>query len=191
MIHFKLNLYVKLLFQAIQDITRSYEVPPEEIVTLIYEKIDVNGEGKLMDIFLSALNKTTLFLFGNNSIMIRCGFWFPWANNSHYKNNYLIFKMCRMVFNLFLSSQVSWRWRSSSVERGSILTSWKCSLRWWILLTSWKSSSTVSKGKLLSELGIYKQDYKTVPWEVKSRLLLHVARGTQQHPPPNPCALYV
>lgn len=32
--------------QAIQDITRTYEIPPEEIVTLIYDKIDVNGEGK-------------------------------------------------------------------------------------------------------------------------------------------------
>ncbi|XP_061638585.1 guanylyl cyclase-activating protein 3 isoform X2 [Phyllopteryx taeniolatus] len=33
--------------QAIQDITRSYEIPPEEIVTLIYKRIDVNGEGEL------------------------------------------------------------------------------------------------------------------------------------------------
>lgn len=32
--------------QAIQDITRTYEIPPEEIVTLIYDKIDVKGEGK-------------------------------------------------------------------------------------------------------------------------------------------------
>lgn len=32
--------------QAIQDITRIYDTPPEEIVTLIYDKIDVNGEGK-------------------------------------------------------------------------------------------------------------------------------------------------
>lgn len=32
--------------QAIQDITRTYDIPPEEIVTLIYDKIDVNGEGK-------------------------------------------------------------------------------------------------------------------------------------------------
>lgn len=31
--------------QAIQDITRIYENPPEEIVTLIYERIDVNNEG--------------------------------------------------------------------------------------------------------------------------------------------------
>ncbi|KAI3354063.1 hypothetical protein L3Q82_018621 [Scortum barcoo] len=37
---------LETIFKAIQDITRSYDVPPEEIVTLIYEKIDVNGEGK-------------------------------------------------------------------------------------------------------------------------------------------------
>lgn len=32
--------------QAIQDITRTYDNPPEEIVTLVYDKIDVNREGK-------------------------------------------------------------------------------------------------------------------------------------------------
>lgn len=32
--------------QAIQDITRTYDIPPEDIVTLIYEKIDVHGEGE-------------------------------------------------------------------------------------------------------------------------------------------------
>lgn len=32
--------------QAIQDITRNRDIVPEEVVTLIYEKIDVNGEGK-------------------------------------------------------------------------------------------------------------------------------------------------
>lgn len=32
--------------QAIQDITRSYEIPPDDIVTLIYERIDVNNEGE-------------------------------------------------------------------------------------------------------------------------------------------------
>ncbi|KAG9348406.1 hypothetical protein JZ751_002141, partial [Albula glossodonta] len=32
---------------AIQDISRSYEVPPQDIVSLIYERIDVNGEGEL------------------------------------------------------------------------------------------------------------------------------------------------
>lgn len=31
--------------QAIQDITRIYDDPPEEIVTLIYERIDINNEG--------------------------------------------------------------------------------------------------------------------------------------------------
>lgn len=34
------------LKQAIQDITRNRDVIPEEIVALIYEKIDVNGEGE-------------------------------------------------------------------------------------------------------------------------------------------------
>lgn len=34
------------LTQAIQDITRTYDIPPEDIVTLIYEKIDVHGEGE-------------------------------------------------------------------------------------------------------------------------------------------------
>ncbi|KAL6471295.1 hypothetical protein MHYP_G00199450 [Metynnis hypsauchen] len=38
---------METIFKAIQDITRSYEVPPEEIVTLIYERIDVNNEGEL------------------------------------------------------------------------------------------------------------------------------------------------
>lgn len=37
--------FSQFIFQAIQDITRSYDIPPEEIVTLIYEKIDVKGEG--------------------------------------------------------------------------------------------------------------------------------------------------
>ncbi|TRZ03237.1 hypothetical protein DNTS_024008, partial [Danionella cerebrum] len=32
---------------AIQDITRDREIVPEEIVALIFEKIDVNGEGEL------------------------------------------------------------------------------------------------------------------------------------------------
>lgn len=34
------------LLQAIQDITRCYDPPTEEIVTLIYEKVDINNEGK-------------------------------------------------------------------------------------------------------------------------------------------------
>ncbi|KAG9265620.1 guanylate cyclase activator 1d [Astyanax mexicanus] len=38
---------LETIFTAIQDITRNYEIVPEEIVTLIYEKIDVNGEGEL------------------------------------------------------------------------------------------------------------------------------------------------
>lgn len=38
---------LETIFKAIQDITRDYSIPPEEIVTLIYEKIDVNGEGEL------------------------------------------------------------------------------------------------------------------------------------------------
>lgn len=37
---------VCLPLQAIQDITRNRDIDPEEIVTLIYEKIDVKGEGK-------------------------------------------------------------------------------------------------------------------------------------------------
>lgn len=31
--------------QAIQDITRNRDIDPEEIVALIFEKIDVKGEG--------------------------------------------------------------------------------------------------------------------------------------------------
>ncbi|KAJ8410888.1 hypothetical protein AAFF_G00188450 [Aldrovandia affinis] len=38
---------METIFKAIQDITRSHEIPPQEIVSLIYEKIDVNGEGEL------------------------------------------------------------------------------------------------------------------------------------------------
>ncbi|XP_061917048.1 guanylyl cyclase-activating protein 1-like isoform X1 [Entelurus aequoreus] len=38
---------METIFKAIQDITRIYDIPPEQIVTLIYEKIDVNGEGEL------------------------------------------------------------------------------------------------------------------------------------------------
>ncbi|CAJ1065147.1 guanylyl cyclase-activating protein 3 [Xyrichtys novacula] len=38
---------METIFKAIQDITRSYDIPPEEIVTIVYEKIDVNGEGEL------------------------------------------------------------------------------------------------------------------------------------------------
>ncbi|XP_008400082.1 guanylyl cyclase-activating protein 1-like [Poecilia reticulata] len=43
------NSYVELCLplQAIQDITRNRDIDPEEIVTLIYEKIDVKGEGEL------------------------------------------------------------------------------------------------------------------------------------------------
>nr|XP_061790059.1 guanylyl cyclase-activating protein 3-like [Nerophis lumbriciformis]XP_061790060.1 guanylyl cyclase-activating protein 3-like [Nerophis lumbriciformis] len=38
---------METIFKAIQDITRTYDVPPEQIVTLIYEKIDINEEGEL------------------------------------------------------------------------------------------------------------------------------------------------
>ncbi|XP_061827945.1 guanylyl cyclase-activating protein 3 [Nerophis lumbriciformis] len=38
---------METIFKAIQDITRTYDIPPEQIVTLIYEKIDVNEEGEL------------------------------------------------------------------------------------------------------------------------------------------------
>lgn len=40
----KNGLYL-IFTQAIQDITRIYDNPPEQIVTLIYERIDVNNEG--------------------------------------------------------------------------------------------------------------------------------------------------
>ncbi|CAB1315741.1 unnamed protein product, partial [Coregonus sp. 'balchen'] len=33
--------------QAVQDITRNQDVTPGEIVSLIFEKVDVNGEGEL------------------------------------------------------------------------------------------------------------------------------------------------
>uniref|UniRef100_A0A3Q2QB24 Guanylate cyclase activator 1d n=1 Tax=Fundulus heteroclitus TaxID=8078 RepID=A0A3Q2QB24_FUNHE len=38
---------LETIFTAIQDITRNRDIDPEEIVTLIYEKIDVKGEGEL------------------------------------------------------------------------------------------------------------------------------------------------
>ncbi|KAG1948279.1 neurocalcin-delta [Pimephales promelas] len=38
---------METIFKAIQDITRSYDIPPDDIVTLIYERIDVNNEGEL------------------------------------------------------------------------------------------------------------------------------------------------
>ncbi|XP_056297245.1 guanylyl cyclase-activating protein 3 [Pseudoliparis swirei] len=37
---------METIFKAIQDITRSYEVHPEDIVSIVYEKIDIHGEGK-------------------------------------------------------------------------------------------------------------------------------------------------
>lgn len=43
------DVSIKTIFflqQAIQDITRNRDIVPEEIVTLIYEKIDVHGEGE-------------------------------------------------------------------------------------------------------------------------------------------------
>ncbi|XP_072315805.1 guanylyl cyclase-activating protein 1-like isoform X1 [Eucyclogobius newberryi] len=38
---------LETIFTAIQDITRNRDIDPEEIVALIFEKIDVNGEGEL------------------------------------------------------------------------------------------------------------------------------------------------
>ncbi|XP_035242224.1 guanylyl cyclase-activating protein 3 [Anguilla anguilla] len=38
---------METIFKAIQDITRTYDIPPQDIVSLIYENIDVNGEGEL------------------------------------------------------------------------------------------------------------------------------------------------
>ncbi|TSN57757.1 Guanylyl cyclase-activating protein 1 [Bagarius yarrelli] len=38
---------METIFKAIQDITRIYDDPPEQIVALIYERIDVNNEGEL------------------------------------------------------------------------------------------------------------------------------------------------
>ncbi|XP_031428228.1 guanylate cyclase activator 1d isoform X2 [Clupea harengus] len=38
---------LETIFTAIQDITRNRDVLPEEIVALIFEKVDVKGEGEL------------------------------------------------------------------------------------------------------------------------------------------------
>lgn len=57
---------------------------------------------------------------------------------------------------LYCCPQVSWRWRSSSVEQESILTSWICSARWWTLPMSWKSLSEVNRRNLWTELIINK-----------------------------------
>uniref|UniRef100_A0A673KDX1 Guanylate cyclase activator 1d n=1 Tax=Sinocyclocheilus rhinocerous TaxID=307959 RepID=A0A673KDX1_9TELE len=38
---------LETIFTAIQDITRNRDIVPEEIVALIFDKIDVNGEGEL------------------------------------------------------------------------------------------------------------------------------------------------
>ncbi|XP_046724030.1 guanylate cyclase activator 1d isoform X2 [Silurus meridionalis] len=38
---------LETIFTAIQDITQNHSIVPEEIVALIFEKIDVNGEGEL------------------------------------------------------------------------------------------------------------------------------------------------
>ncbi|KAM9497257.1 guanylate cyclase activator 1d isoform 1-T4 [Salvelinus alpinus] len=38
---------LETIFTAIQDITRNQDVTPEEVVSLIFEKIDINGEGEL------------------------------------------------------------------------------------------------------------------------------------------------
>ncbi|XP_013868227.1 guanylyl cyclase-activating protein 3 [Austrofundulus limnaeus] len=38
---------LETIFKAIQDITRSYDIPPDQIVNLIYERIDIKREGEL------------------------------------------------------------------------------------------------------------------------------------------------
>ncbi|XP_053703749.1 guanylate cyclase activator 1d [Synchiropus splendidus] len=38
---------LETIFTAIQDITRNRDIDPEEIVTLIFEKIDLKGEGEM------------------------------------------------------------------------------------------------------------------------------------------------
>ncbi|XP_030601596.1 guanylyl cyclase-activating protein 1-like isoform X1 [Archocentrus centrarchus] len=38
---------LETIFSAIQDITRNREIDPEKIVSLIFEKIDVKGEGEM------------------------------------------------------------------------------------------------------------------------------------------------
>ncbi|KAK6316539.1 hypothetical protein J4Q44_G00119390 [Coregonus suidteri] len=38
---------LETIFTAVQDITRNQDVTPGEIVSLIFEKVDVNGEGEL------------------------------------------------------------------------------------------------------------------------------------------------
>ncbi|KAG7237525.1 hypothetical protein INR49_032274 [Caranx melampygus] len=38
---------LETIFSAIQDITRNRDIDPEEIVSLIFEKIDVKGEGEM------------------------------------------------------------------------------------------------------------------------------------------------
>lgn len=44
--------------QAIQDITRNRDIDPEEIVALIFERIDVNGEGKRGKVLVSHVTVT-------------------------------------------------------------------------------------------------------------------------------------
>lgn len=50
---------VCLPLQAIQDITRNRDIDPEEIVSLIFERIDVKGEGKEQDAADDITVKTT------------------------------------------------------------------------------------------------------------------------------------
>ncbi|KAK1875210.1 Guanylyl cyclase-activating protein 3 [Dissostichus eleginoides] len=38
---------LETIFTAIQDITRNRETSPEDIVSIIFERIDLNGEGEL------------------------------------------------------------------------------------------------------------------------------------------------
>lgn len=46
-VKFKSQNWLIIFTQAIQDITRIYDDPPLDIVTLIYERIDVNNEGMI------------------------------------------------------------------------------------------------------------------------------------------------
>nr|XP_006628267.1 PREDICTED: guanylyl cyclase-activating protein 1-like [Lepisosteus oculatus] len=38
---------LQTIFKAVQDINRHYDISPEEITTLIFDTIDVNGDGEL------------------------------------------------------------------------------------------------------------------------------------------------
>lgn len=104
------DVSIKTIFflqQAIQDITRNRDIVPEEIVTLIYEKIDVHGEGEHHLIHES-----------------------PHQNAFIYSSEFMATLSTQNV-------QVNWRWRSSLKERKHILTLWICWINWWTSLQSW------------------------------------------------------